>query len=463
MKRRRFLQSLAAASTIPLLRPFSRARATEGSSPKRLLIFWTPQGTVQNAFWPTGGERDFTLSRILAPLAAHRSDLIVLKGLHDEYFRGCSPDVVDGQHGFGTLCRLTSTCMSSTLPDSAGGPSIDQVIAGAIGNETLRSSLVLSGYAGGGGHRSYVNWDGSGKGIAPQDDAAKLWAQLFAGPAGADAARAQELRTLRKSALDLIRSDANALRARLTGDERSKMDAQLEAVRTLEKGLDRPLPEVCSNAAPFGGELPLFGLPSDPTPSRHSAMLDVIAASFACDVTRVATFAACTAGGDNAGSLRYFDPEWVDNYHSTGHAAGSLTDPNTGKLIDEFHGTLEQANEVMTRVGVYYAKLLASFIDRLKAIPEGDGTVWDNTIIYWCQEMAHGNHGAHDVPHVILGGGFHFDTGRFIDLKTPYTYNTVPRVPFADVLVSLANAMGVPLTTFGRADWCRGPLALLRG
>ena len=66
-------------------------------------------------------------------------------------------------------------------------------------------------------------------------------------------------------------------------------------------------------------------------------------------------------------------------------------------------------------------------------------------------------------PHVILGGGWHFDTGRFIDFKTPYTYNTSPQIPFADVLVSLANAMGVPLTTFGRSDWCRGPLAALRG
>jgi hypothetical protein len=218
---------------------------------------------------------------------------------------------------------------------------------------------------------------------------------------------------------------------------------------------------VGQNDAPFPPSTNLFGLWDQP--SRHSNMLDVIAASFACDVTRVATFAACSAGGDNAGSLAYFDPAWVDNYHSTGHAAGSLTDPDTGKLIDEFHGTLEQANEVMTRIGVYYAKLLAGFIDRLKAIPEGDGSVWDNTVIYWCQEMAHGNHGFHDVPHVILGGGWHFSTGRFLDLKTPYTYNKVPKHPFGDVLVSLANAMGVPITTFGRPDWCRGPFEVLRG
>jgi hypothetical protein len=459
INRRTFLRGLGlSAAAIPLLRPYASAEVTR--APKRLLIFWTPQGTVQNAFWPSG---DPTSSRILAPLAAHQKDILLVKGMHDEYFRGCTPEVTDGQHGFGTLCRLTSTCMSTSLPDSAGGPSIDQVIANAIGKETLRSSLVLSGYAGGGGHRSYVNWDGSGKGIAPQDDATKLWMQLFAGPAGADVARANQLRTLRKSALDLITRDVASLRARLPSDERVKMDAQLEAVRTLEKQLDRSLPAVClKSEPPFPSTLPLFGLGND-QPSRHSAMLDVVAASFACDVTRVATLAACSAGGDNAGSLKYFDPDWVDNYHSTGHAAGSLTDPDTGKLIDTFSGTLEQANEVMTRIGVYYAKLLSGFIDRLKAIPEGNGTVWDNTLIYWCQEMAHGNHGAHDVPHVLLGGGWHFNTGRFIDLKTPYTYEKVPKHPFGDLLVSIANAMGLPLTTFGRPDWCRGPMEVLRG
>jgi hypothetical protein len=123
---------------------------------------------------------------------------------------------------------------------------------------------------------------------------------------------------------------------------------------------------------------------------------------------------------------------------------------------DLSHRSDEDADAVakLTRINTWYASQLAGLIDRLKAIPEGDGTVFDNTLILWANELAKGNtHSRVGAGYVLAGrAAGALRTGRFLD----YTGQSIPH---NNLLVSLLNLMDVPDKSFGKTDWCTGPLA----
>jgi hypothetical protein len=263
---------------------------------------------------------------------------------------------------------------------------------------------------------------------------------LFSGATQGDDEAARKLRALRRSSLDAIKGDIASIRARIPASERYKMDAHLEGVRVLEKRYD-DMAAVCDPPGAPAGDPAIY-------PDRHGIMFDTVAAAFGCDLTRVVTLMASCGGGDSALDLSYFDG-WVDNYHSTGHAAGGTP--------DGVSTTQEQCVDTMIKVSRYYAENLAAFIDKLKAIPEGNGTVFDNTLIVWCTEMSHGNHGSHDIPWVLFGGGWHFRQGRYVSLPSDHDYPPLPKNKYGDLLVQIANAMGSDITTFGDPAWCDGP------
>ena len=421
--------------------------------PKRLVIFWNPQGNCSDLpsgdrFWPQGGEKDFDLatSPVLAPLAKHKQDMILLRGLHDTYYTCGNTEnggTADGQHGFGTFCRLTNICPVPSGEDMlGGGPSIDQHLASLIGKDTFLPSLVVSGSPGGtGNHRGFISYSGAGAPVVPQSDPGLLYGSLFSAATQGDDETAKKLRALRLSSLDAIKDDIAAVRARIPASERYKMDAHLDGVRVLEKKYDDTIATCKPPEAPPGGDLGIY-------PTRHALMFQMVAAALGCDLTRVVSLATSCGGGDNALDISHFGG-WVDNYHSTGHAAGGTP--------DGVASSQEQCVEVMTDVSRYYAENLSAFVDLLKALPEGEGSVFDNTLIVWCSEMSHGNHGNFHMPWVLLGGGWHFPTGRLLELPNEASFLQRPVSKFGDLLVAVANAMGSPITTFGDPSWCDGP------
>ena len=104
----------------------------------------------------------------------------------------------------------------------------------------------------------------------------------------------------------------------------------------------------------------------------------------------------------------------------------------------------------LTERGRWHAGLIARLCDRLAMTPEGDGTALDNTLIVWCSEVSLGNSHSHtDMPFLVLGGGWHFRTGRYLQLT---------QASHSNLLVSLLNAMGLPAQTFGLPEHCTGPL-----
>jgi len=108
----------------------------------------------------------------------------------------------------------------------------------------------------------------------------------------------------------------------------------------------------------------------------------------------------------------------------------------------------------LTRINTWYAQQLAGLISRLKTTPDGaGGTLFDNTLVLWCNELAKGNtHGRLGAPYVLAGGaGSGLRTGRFLRYDGQ-------GLPHNNLLLSILNAMGVPDRSFGKPDWCTGPL-----
>ncbi|MEO1173832.1 MAG: DUF1552 domain-containing protein, partial [Myxococcota bacterium] len=152
LSRRRFLRGLGGATVaLPALSMFQQSAWAQSSSiPKRLIIMFSPNGTLREEWVGNANENNFTLGPILQPLADFRNDLLILRGLDSDVAHSDGPG--DG-HQTGMGCMLTGVkllpgsvkggCGSCPPAGLAGGISIDQHIAGAVGRDSTFSSLEL--------------------------------------------------------------------------------------------------------------------------------------------------------------------------------------------------------------------------------------------------------------------------------------------------------------------------------
>jgi len=168
----------------------------------------------------------------------------------------------------------------------------------------------------------------------------------------------------------------------------------------------------------------------DDMPTIAALHLDMLATAFACDLTRVASYQIST-------SLNHIRYPWLNSL-GEGHALSHMGPSDPDARL-----------ELVARQS-WHSQLVSGFLRRLSEIPEGAGTVLDNTLVVWGNEVSEGNtHSHQNMPFVLAGGGWYFRTGRTLKY-TDASHN--------DLLVSILNAMGNPATTFGQSDLCKGPL-----
>jgi hypothetical protein len=158
--------------------------------------------------------------------------------------------------------------------------------------------------------------------------------------------------------------------------------------------------------------------------------IDLLVAAMRCDVTRV-------------GSIQFSD--------ARNHVTFPFLDSRT-----DAHELSHNANDPLYRAETisifsWYAEQFAYLLQKLKQTPEGSGTMLDNTLVFWCNEIAQGGHTQNDMPFVLAGrAGGAIRTGRYLQ------YNGKPH---NDLLVSILNAMDVKVSTFGNPNFCNGRLA----
>jgi hypothetical protein len=455
-----------------LVAPEARAQGMTAPFPKRLLILFSPNGTIQNNFFGSGEGSSFTLGPIMSPLETHKKDLVVLDNI-DMKAAGASPG---DAHGVGMGCMLTGKKLQSGSQFVAGmgGPgsgwpdniSIDQLIAQTVGKSTALGSLELAGKRFAGNLWSRMSYTGPAAPVSPQEDPQRAFDTVFAS-VGQISAATMRLNARRKSVLDSTIAEFNALSAKLGTDDQKKLTEHADRLRDLEMRLanmqtstgpasckvpPRPTvmasPEVIANNS---GMEKINAVNDKTFPDIIKAQIDTIVGAFSCDVTRVATLLMAPSRSDVVLSwLKYNNANMTESHHEISHFVLSTNQNN--------------CTEKLTIINQWYSQQVADLITKLKAIPEGTGTLFDSTLVVWVNELGIGDSHSHTrIPLAFAGAtqGY-FKTGRYVKFPNGTSMN--------NLLVSIANAMGVMPTAkdssgktlnniFGDPAFCTGPLS----
>ncbi|MEM7158546.1 MAG: DUF1552 domain-containing protein [Myxococcota bacterium] len=424
------------ALALPLVSSYRPAFADHGEPHKRIIFFYTPNGTVPHNFWPEGGETDFELSPILTPLEAHREDLLILGNVDMESAFSGPGDA--HQKGTGQCLTATELLEGNFAGDAgesagwAGGISIDQKIAQAVGQDTLFPSLELGVLVGKSDVSGRINYRGAGEPIPPENDPAAAYTRIFGDPE-ASSNEIEDQRVRRQRLLEQVSMDYQRLADRMEDQDREKLEIHISSLADIQGRLQR-------NGVEFGGECQMIDIPEiDPTrvdllPEIGQLQMDIMVMAMACDLTRVGTLMWTHSVADYV--YGFLGEDLREGHHSLAHKG----DEDTPKV------------EQNTRVNIWFAEQFAYLIDRLKSIPEGDGTLFDNCVLVWVNEQAKGNnHDRRAMPYVTAGsaGGF-FNTGRYVVQGSTATHN--------QLFVSLQNAMGIPDDQFGNPAYSDGEL-----
>lgn len=407
MKRRDLLKygaaSLLAAPFTRLLHP-NTAFAAETGAAKRLIVFFTPNGTVHQHWRPNaGGALSFPSGSILEPLAAHASDLLVLES---DFNTG-------DNHEGGMAAMLTG----------GGGTSIDQIVADQIGIGTRFKSLelgVLTSAWGGNAQTRMCYRDGAH--VTPDDDPQSVWNRMF-GDLGDTSGLAR-----RQSILDLAKDDLNRLMGRIGAEEKARLDIHLESLREVERSLNWS--GSCDEPAALS---PASASDNDAFPDIARQQMDLAVQALSCGMTNVVTLQMSHTVGPVVMT-------WLGE--TEGHHSLSHIDDGNQVGIDSF-----------VNCERWFAEQFAYLIDQLKTLtdPLTGAPLLEDTTVLWAQELGDGRmHECVDVPWVLAGGGGFFTPGRHLQLAETHD----------GILTSIANSVGVNIDSFGTGT--QGPVGALR-
>ncbi len=410
--------SLVAIGLPPLQAMFNAggtAYACDGILPVRFGLWFWGNGNVPDRWIPTdtGSGDAWSLSDQLAPLAAHKSKILVPTGL-DCKLDNTSP------HGSGLAGILTGVPRSQSGVDSTlGGPTIDQVIAQGIGGDTIYRSVQTAA-----SDNSGESWNSPNSRNPAETDPYAFYARLFGdtfvepGEGGAVDPRLG----LRRSVLDAVMDDISVLNGRVGAEDRARLDQHLTGVRELELRLarieeDPPDLESCERPPePVDDYGDIDGRAQ--VRLRNQVMSELIAMAFACDQTRVAAHFVTKPVSD------VLFPDTSSGHHDLTHNEG---------------GGQPQVHAITTQL----MECLADTIGILDAIPEGDGTLLDNMVLFATSEVSLGQvHSIEDMPIVLAGSACGF-------FKQDHHYRSLSGENVTRLLISLQQAVGMSVSSFG--------------
>jgi hypothetical protein len=402
------------------------------STAKRFIALMAPDGVVPEYWFPTGTETDFTLGKHNALLEPHQARCLFMKGVHNAAAKNF--EYING-HIEGVTSMLTGLAPLPIDPDAnvftGNGPSIDQVIAGAI--ETTgyvpKVRSLHFGEEGAGGY-SAISYAAANQ---PMDMIAPLQAfELLFDDAGATEAALLAARARQKSILDGTLSDFERVTKRVSGEDKKRIDAHLEAVRDIEKRLESAA--ICQQ--------PTLDLDPADDDERRTLYYDILVAAMTCDATRVATASFHHSGG--GGPQLPFAGIYEDIHELSHQIVGEALGGPAHLSFDAYHQ--------------WYTGKIAYLVSRMQDVLLPDGkTLFDETVIFRGSEISW-NHDHPDMPFlVVAGASTPFASGRYVELA--------PSVPHNHLLVTLGHAFGVEMDAFGDPTIAAGNLddALLVG
>jgi hypothetical protein len=432
VSRRTFLRGTGVAMALPWLEsiPVWGATAvpakdgTPGTFPKRFAAMFMGCGINPNHWWAKGSGAEMELGKSLEPMAPFKTKMNFITGLFNKHATGVG--IHPGQTG-----NILSGASLQKGAELKGDISMDQVLANHIGQETVQPSMVLgceqpvTGYHETNfsmAYSSHISWQSATSPVPMEAYPSLAFDSLFDNRGN----------KRNQSILDRVKEQAESLSRQVSSGDKAKLDEYLTSVREVEKRIDfmRATKETADEKAKDRGpsvftmQRPDNGLPED-IREHMRLMCDIIALAFQTDKTRVATLLLCR---DISGLFYPFL-----NVRSAHHPASH-----------------DDRSDAYERVSRYYCSQLAQLATRLDAMPEGEGTVLDNSCLLFISSMWSGSqHDSTKVPVLLAGGlGGTLETGRVIDYRDKGDDNR----KLCSMYLSIMDRMGVKLDRFGDAE-----------
>ncbi len=381
LSRRTFLTGLTAARSAvtiglpPLVSMFNShgtayaAGKAEAAIEKRF-VFWFNGNGIPERYWIPGETgRDFELTPCLTPLARLRDDVHVITGLDNAAGKG-------GNHP-ASMSGLMS-CMPFT-GRGVGGPSLDYIIAGKLGGESRFRSLQIgvSQESFGGSVNRNMTWSAADRPVPPEELPHKLFDRIFG-------VHEEAWINRKRSILDTVRGDAESLKKALPKDDAQRVDEHLAGVRDLERAIGNLPPEYRRVDPPeYDGDMRDW-------PRVAKLQSDLLAYALSTRQTRVASYMLTKCQGiARFPWLGYTTARHHDYTHKDGLAPGA--DGPAGQRI-------------LRDICRWHVEEFAYLVAKLKSIPEGAGTLLDNTLAVFVHEHAEANiHKNNGIALIVAG------------------------------------------------------------
>ena len=433
LHRREFVRRLGlSAASLPFLLGLPSLGLAAPARPRqRLIVMFSPNGTIPAAYWPDELGAQFKLKEILAPLAAYQDRLLILRGLSNKV-RG------DGDgHMRGMSCLLTGIELfpgniqggSDSPAGWASGISIDQEIKDFFQSRpetrTRFGSLEFGvGVTDRADPWTRMSYAGPNRPVAPISDPYQMYQKLYG--------QLKDKEDLR-SVLDAVRDDLKKVGKLISVEDRRLLAEHEALVRQMENEIAAAGTQKL-RAAPPVLETGIADQ-NDNVPRLSRMQIDLLVNSFVNDMARVATLQFTKSVG--MAKMNWLDI--TDGHHTLSH------EPDKN----------EAAVAKLTKINTWFCGELRYLVDKLARTPEpgAPGTMLDNTLIIWTNELGKGNsHTLDNLPFVLVGGGWGFRMGRSLDFQ---------KTAHNRLHLALAHGAGHRLETFGKAALCEGgPLNL---
>ena len=425
LPRRTVLRGIGSLVALPLLGamvPALTATGRTAAAPiSRLGFFYAPNGMFLPNFHPAGnGGRDYKITRILTPLKDYREQMTVVSGLSNN-------GLVSPNEGGGVHTRAHGGWLSGVLPkrtegaDIEAGKTVDQFAADVLGKNTSLRSLELttdSNFTVGNCENGYsctyqnsTSWRSPTAPLYHERDPRVVFQRLF-GDGGSVEARLAQMQTDR-SILDSVTDSINQLERKLGPSDRVVMEEYLNAVREIERRIQRTVQNNASGPLPTAQQP--AGVP-DTYEEHVDTLFEMLVLAYQADITRVSCF-------------------------QMARELSGRTYPNIG--VPEGHHTVShhQLNphniEQYTKINIHQVSLFSKLIDRMHNTPDGDGSLLDHSIMMYGTGMGDGDHHTpYDLPVILVGGG----SGQ---MKGGQHIRYAMHTPFMNLGLTLLDKVGV--------------------
>jgi hypothetical protein len=417
------LRGAGAALALPVLDAMTPALSADTKRPIRMTFIEVPNGIMMDKWTPATNGANFALTRVLEPLADFRDRILVLSGLDQKQSAALAFEIA-GDHPRACTAWLTGAHAKMTAgADLRAGISVDQVAAREFGKYTQLASLEVgleSSEVVGSCESAYscayyntISWRNETTPLPMENRPRAIFERLFGDAGTSDPAARLALRQEDRSILDSVTEEVKRLRGVLGGADRSKIDQYLEALRDLERRMElaekqdhQELPQIAGPA----------GIPQVFS-EYYKLMTDLMVLAWQTDMTRVCTFQI----GHEMSGRAYPEVGFGDAHHAVTHHQGDL-----------------EKIEKTTKINVFHTKMLAYYLDRLSATPDGDGSLLDHAMILYGSALSDGNlHLYTNLPLLLVGGSA-------VGIKGGRHIRFPKGTPMTNLLLTMLDKANVP-------------------